>query len=637
MILTLQSLSISFEDRVLFKNLSLSLAQGERLALVGANGCGKTTLLRLITGELAPDSGQVILGKHVRLGYASQESGIRTQDTGEQNLTVYEAALEVSRHLMEMERELEEIHKQLHDHHSPELLHKQEELQTAYERGGGLTYKARTKSALIGLGFPEEDHTKPARLLSGGQNVKLRLGRLLLSGAELLLLDEPTNHLDVLAIRWLEDFLSSYPGTIVLVSHDRYFLDRVATKTAALAHGRLTVYKGGYSSYLKQKQEQDELARRRYDNQIAEIHRIEGIIEQQRRFNQERNYVTIASKQKQIDRLKAELVAPDLRLRELSFRFPSVPVTGNEVLRVCGLSKSFGEHHLFSDLNALIEKGDRAFILGANGCGKTTLLNILRRNLKAEEGYFVWGANVRVGVYDQMLQSNLHAAHGSTSKTVLDEVWDSFRTLTQTEVRSALGLFLFSGDDVFKPVNALSGGERARIALLKLMMSGTNVLLLDEPTNHLDIPSREALENALTQFEGTIIAVSHDRFLIKKLATKILRLAPDGLHPCDLESAMDMKPNSAAAQPGSRPAGTPNEYHRKKEAASRRRKLITALARCEAEIAALEQSIERLHAQLEANADDYEAILRLSAELREIEQQLEDQMALWEELSNGVE
>ena len=598
--------------------------------MVGAKGCGKTTLLRLVTGELAPDAGQVILGRHVRLGYAAQEAGIRSQETGEENCTVYEAALEVSRHLMDMEHELEEIHRQLHDHHSPELLHKQEELQTAYERGGGLTYKARTKSALIGLGFLEEDHTKPAHLLSGGQNVKLRLGRLLLSGAELLLLDEPTNHLDVLAIRWLEDFLSAYPGTIILVSHDRYFLDRVATKTAALAHGRLTVYKGGYSAYLKQKQEQDELTRRHYDNQMAEIHRIEGIIEQQKRFNQERNYITIASKQKQIDRLKADLVAPDYRLRELSFKFPSVPVTGNEVLRICGLSKSFGANHLFSDLNILIEKGDRVFILGANGCGKTTLLNILRRQLKAEEGYFVWGANVRVGSYDQSL-SNIRS-----NKTVLDEVWDSFRTLTHTEIRSALGLFLFSGNDVFKPVTALSGGERARIALLKLLMSGANVLLLDEPTNHLDIPSREALEHALTQFEGTIIAVSHDRFLVKKLATKVLRLSPDGLHPCDVESAMDMKPNSAAAHPRSRPAGTPNEYHRKKEEASRQRRLATALTRCEAEIAALEQSINLLHAQLEANADNYEAILCLSAELRELEQRLEDQMALWEELSGEV-
>ena len=627
MILTIQSLSISFEDRVLFQNLNLSLAQGERLALVGANGCGKTTLLRLITGELTPDAGQVILGKHVTLGYASQEAGGREQESG-QNFTVYEAALEVSRHLMDMERELEEIHTRLHENHSPELLHRQEELQTAYERNGGLTYKARTKSALIGLGFPEEDHAKPARLLSGGQNVKLRLGRLLLSGAELLLLDEPTNHLDVLAIRWLEDFLASYAGTIVLVSHDRYFLDRVATKTAALAHGKLAVYKGGYSAYLRQKEEQDEQIKRSYENQMAEIHRIEGIVVQQREFGQKRNFITIASKEKQIERLKAELVAPDSRLRELSFRFPSVPVTGNEVLRITGLSKSFGAHHLFSNLNALIEKGDRAFILGANGCGKTTLLSILRRHLKAEEGYFVWGANVRVGSYDQSL-SDIRS-----SKTVLDEVWDSYRTLTQTEVRSALGLFLFSGDDVFKPVNALSGGERARIALLRLMMSGANVLLLDEPTNHLDIPSREALEQALGRFEGTIVAVSHDRFLVKKLATKVFRLSPDGLVPCETDEAMDRKPAPAAPQARSRPAGT--EYHRKKEEASRQRRLATSLKRCEEEIAGLEQSTAGLQTELAANADDYEAILRISAELREREARLEEQLALWEELSGEV-
>ena len=635
MILTIQSLSISFEDRVLFQNINLSLAQGERLALVGANGCGKTTLLRLITGELAPDAGQVALGKHVRLGYASQEAGSGSQESGARDLTVYEAALEVSRHLMDMERELEEIHERLHDDHSPALLHRREELQTAYERGGGLTYKARARSALIGLGFPEEDHAKPARLLSGGQDVKLRLGRLLLSGAELLLLDEPTNHLDVLAIRWLEGFLSAYPGTIVLVSHDRTFLDRVATKTAALSHGKLAVYKGGYSACLQQKQALDEQAKRNYENQMAEIRRIEGIIEQQRRFNQKRNYVTIASKQKQIDRLRAELVVPESHLRELSFRFPSVPVTGDEVLRITGLSKSFGAHKLFSNLNALIEKGDRAFILGANGCGKTTLLNILRRRLKAEEGYFVWGANVRVGSYDQTLQRNFDSVGGSTAKTVLDEVWDSFRTLTQTEIRSALGLFLFSGDDVFKPVDALSGGERARVALLKLMMSGANVLLLDEPTNHLDIPSREALERALSQFEGTVVAVSHDRFLVKKLATKVFGLFSDGLHPCDVEAAMEMKPASAAAQPGSRPAGT--EYHRKKEEASRQRRLAASLKRCEEEIAGLEQSIAGLQAELEANADGYEAVLRISSALHAREARLEEQMERWEELSGEIE
>jgi len=626
-ILTLQTLAISFEDRVLFQNLNLSLNQGERLALVGANGCGKTTLLRLITGALTPDNGQVVLGKHVRLGFAEQEERTgKLEDLADGGTaqTVYEAALEVSRHLMDMEQALEELQERLHAEHTTELINRHDELHNAYERGGGLTYKARTKSALVGLGFPEEDHSKPACLLSGGQNVKLRLGRLLLSGAELLLLDEPTNHLDVLAIRWLEEFLSSYAGTVILVSHDRYFLDRVATKTAALAHGKLTVYKGGYSDYLRQKAEQDELARKNYENQIEEIRRIEGIIEQQRQFNQKRNYITIASKQKQIDRLREDLVIPDSHLRELHFQFPSVPVTGNEVLRISGLSKSFGTHTLFTNVNALIEKGVHVFILGANGCGKTTLLNILRRQLKAEEGYFAWGANVRVGSYDQSLQANL-----SGSNTVLDEVWDAYRTLTQTEVRSALGMFLFSGDDVFKQVSTLSGGERARIALLKLMLSGANVLLLDEPTNHLDIPSREALEHALSQFEGTIIAVSHDRFFIQKLAAKNLRLSPGGLHECDAEEAVQPERKTAVQKQ----AKEPNEYHRKKEDASRRRRLATALTRCEADIALLEDDLTRLQTEMEACADDYEAILRLTEELHEAEQQLEAQMTLWEEMS----
>ena len=629
-VLTIQNITISFEDRVLFQNLNLGLEAGERLALVGANGCGKTTLLRLITGALAPDAGQVVLGRHVRLGYAEQEAGGGGQEAGER--TVYEEALSVFAPLMETERELARVTEELQHTHSEDLLRRHDALHDAFARDGGLTYQARTRSALIGLGFPEEEHQKPASQLSGGQMVKLRLGRLLLSGAELLLLDEPTNHLDIRATAWLESFLSGYAGAVVLVSHDRWFLDKTATRTAELRHGKLALYQGGYSAALLQKETQAALDRRRYDNQMAEIKRIEGIIEQQKRFNQERNYVTIASKQKQIDRLRADLAVPDGNLKELRFRFPPVPETGNEVLRLRELSMAFGEKKLFADVSGLIEKGDRAFIVGPNGCGKTTLLKILRRQLRPIGGWFAWGANVRPGYYDQNLEGL------RSSKTVLDEVWDSFRTLSHTEARSALGMFLFSGDDVFKTVDTLSGGERARIALLKLLLSGANVLLLDEPTNHLDIPSREALEAALAQFGGTLIVVSHDRYFISKLATKIYALRGDGLAFCG--ASYEEYRAGAEDAPKQQPSAPQvpkrvNEYQQRKLDAAAAQKRKTALARCEAEIARLEGEIAALHGQLALPgvAADYEEILRLGEAVREKEKALERAYAQWETLA----
>jgi len=635
-VLTIQNLSVSFEDRVLFQNLNLGLEAGERLALVGANGCGKTTLLRLITGALAPDSGQVVLGRHVRLGYAAQEESDRDEESGQTGeRSVYEEALAVFAPLMEIERELARVTQELHYDHGEELIHKHDELRQAFERGGGLTYQARTRSALLGLGFAEEEHTRSAHTLSGGESVKLRLGRLLLSGAGLLLLDEPTNHLDIRATAWLEGYLSGYAGAVILVSHDRWFLDKTATKTAELHHGKLTVYRGGYSDALRQKEAQAALDRRRYDNQMAEIKRIESIIEQQKRWNQERNYVTIASKQKQIDRLKEDLTPPDANLKELRFRFPPVPETGNEVLRLRELSMAFGEKKLFEGVTGLIEKGDRAFIVGPNGCGKTTLLKILRRQLKPVEGWFSWGAGVRPGWYDQSL------AGLRSSKTVLDEVWDSFRLLSHNEVRSALGMFLFSGEDVFKTVDTLSGGERARIALLKLMLSGANVLLLDEPTNHLDIPSREALEAALSQFGGTLLVVSHDRYFTSKLATKIYALWEDGLRFCGnsyeeyAEETIKISPQAPVPTAAKRV----NAYQQKKLDAAAVQKRKTALARHEAEIARLEQEIAALHGELALPevAADYEKILRLGEELQAAEAALEGVYAQWEELMLNAE
>ncbi len=641
-ILTLQNLTMGFEDRTLFSGIHLMLENGDRLALVGANGCGKTTLLKLIIGELLPEGGAAVLGKGVRLGYARQEAGsaeptVKMPGEVQENhgATVYEEALSVFAPLMAVERELHEIHDTLLHRQTEELLHRQAELTEAYERGGGLTYRARTRSALLGLGFEEAEHDLPVSVLSGGQRAKLRLGRLLLAGADLLLLDEPTNHLDISAIAWLEGFLGEYRGAVILVSHDRWFLDKVATRTAELHHGRLMLWKGGYSQALREKECQALLDARHYENQMAEIKRIEGIIEQQKRFNQERNYVTIASKQKQIDRLKAELVVPDSRLRQLRFQFPPVAESGNEVLRIRELGKGFGGKTLFAGAEALIEKGDRVFILGPNGCGKTTLLNILRRKLKPDAGYAAWGASVCPGSYDQ----NLDLVPGQAEKTVLEEVMDARRGMGMAQARNLLGGFLFPGEDVFRPMGCLSGGERARVALLKLLLCGANVLLLDEPTNHLDIASREALEDALLSFGGTMIAVSHDRYFISKLATKLFRLHPEGLAYCGVsyeeyekrekERAQELESDTPAAP------RAPSEYQLRKEQASAERRRQTALTRCEAEINRLEGETAKLHVALATpeTAADYQALLALTRQLEETQAKLEEQYTQWCELT----
>ncbi|MDR2526116.1 MAG: ABC-F family ATP-binding cassette domain-containing protein [Oscillospiraceae bacterium] len=635
-ILTLQSLCMGFEDRVLFTDVQLLLAQGQRLALVGANGCGKTTLLRLIAGEYTPESGAVVLGKGVRLGYARQEAG-EDGEQSENSGSVYDEALAVFAPLAALEAELQTIHDSLLTAQSEQLLHRQAELREQYEQAGGLTYQARTRSALAGLGFSAAEQALPVCLLSGGQRAKLRLGRLLLSGADLLLLDEPTNHLDLDAIAWLEGFLGEYRGAVILVSHDRYFLDRVATHTAELRHGRLTLRKGGYSEALRRREAQALLDAKHYENQTEEIRRIEAMILQQRQFGQAHNFKTIASKEKQMERLRAELVAPEGQLRQLRFRFPPVPETGGEVLRLRGLCKAYGEKKLFTNVECLIEKGERVFLLGPNGCGKTTLLNILRRKCKPDAGYAAWGANVCPGSYDQTLA----LAPELREATVLDSLWDLHRGMTQTEIRSLLGAFLFSGEEVFRPLGCLSGGERARLELLKLLLSGANVLLLDEPTNHLDIASREALENALLTFGGTVLAVSHDRYFISKLATKLYRLTPGGLEYCgksyqEYEQALAVSHMAHSAAPEETGRGKPggNGYLRKKEAASAERRRATALARCEAEIARLESEVKAAEAALTAPdaAADYEKLPALTAVLEQAQTALQERYTEWENL-----
>lgn len=626
-IVSIQNLKVDFGGKVLFENVSFDVNQGDFVGLIGANGTGKTTLFKVIRGELEPTEGGAFISKTTKIGYLEQhacQGSVRT---------VYDEALSIFEPLMEIERELEEIAVSIDAHigNTDELIERQNKLHEQFQEQEGLTYKSRTRSALLGLGFSENDFTLTCDKLSGGQRSKLSMCKLLLSGSEVLLLDEPTNHLDIAGTEWLEDFLSSFRGTVIVISHDRYFLDKVTNKTVELSHGKCHYSKGNYSTYLKLKEERLESERRHYENQLEEIKRIEGIIEQQRSFARERNFITAESKRKMLEKKKAELVIPDPPLSKMRMKFTPACETGNDVLTVKELSKSFGEKCLFSNADMQVFKNERVFMLGANGCGKTTLLRILTRQQAADAGSFLFGANVKTGYFDQSLET-LH-----NDKTVIDEIWDEHRLYTEKTVRSYLALFLFRGDDVFKNVGTLSGGEKAKLCLLKLMLSGANVLLLDEPTNHLDIPSREVLEAALSDFDGTIICISHDRYFINKLSTKIYRMTQNGFDKFDGD--YNDYAEAALAEAKEKPKKTEvkvNLYKLRKERDSEMNKLKGRIKRLEAEIDRLDGEISEYNGILSSpeTAANYEKIIEYTNKLDEA---TENQLVLmdeWEECNS---
>lgn len=620
-VVSIQNLKVDFGGKVLFENISFDVNPGDFVGLIGANGTGKTTLFKVITGEIEPTEGGAFVSKLTKVGYLEQHAchgSVRT---------VYDEALSIFEPLMQMESELEDIAAAIDAHigSRAELIEKQNALHEEFQAKDGLTFRSRTRAALLGLGFSESDFSLSCDKLSGGQKSKLSMCKLLLSGAELLLLDEPTNHLDISGTEWLENYLSTYKGTVIVISHDRYFLDRVTNKTVEISNKGCHHAKGNYSTYLKLKEERLESERRLYENQMAEIKKLEGIIEQQRSFARERNFITAESKRKMLEKKKAELVIPEPSLAKMRMKFEPECETGNDVLNVSSLAKAFGSKRLFRNADMEVYKNDRVFILGTNGCGKTTLLRILTRQQSADEGSFTFGANVKVGYFDQSLES----LRGG--KTVIDEIWDEHRLFTETKVRSYLALFLFRGDDVFKNVDNLSGGEKAKLCLLKLMLSGANVLLLDEPTNHLDIPSREVLEAALEDFDGTIIAVSHDRYFINKLSTKIYRMNPEGFEKFDgdYNDYAQIALNQAKEKPKTAQVKV-NSYKLRKERESEINRLKGKIKRGEAEIDRLDGEIAALNEELstpEVSAD-YERIFELSSK---IEKLTEEQLALMDE------
>ena len=624
-LLSLSKVNKYFGERCLFENVSFSVEEHDKIGLIGANGTGKTTLFKTILEENTQDGGEIFLPKSTEIGYLEQHVGINSE------LTVYEEVLTVYSHLKNMEEKMLELTGNIEAgigdaEENAKRLHK---ITEEYKENDGYTYKNIARASLIGLGFSNEDLDKPFSLLSGGQKTRVSLCKILLSGSKLLLLDEPTNHLDIASVEWLENFLIGYRGAFIVISHDRYFLDKVTNKTFELEYQHLATYDGNYSRYLKLKKENEKYIERRYENTMREIKRIEGIIEQQKRWNKERNIKTAEHKQKSVDRLKETLVIPKEELDSIKPRFEILRTGANEVLDVKGLSKAFSDNVLFNDVNFLIRRKERVFLLGDNGSGKTTLFKIMLGTESKDSGVIKIGPNVDVGYFDQT-QASL-----DYEKTLFDEVADSFPELTITEVRNALAGFLFKADDAFKLISELSGGERARLMLLKLMLKHSNFLLLDEPTNHLDIKSREMLEDALEKYEGTIFAISHDRYFINKLSTRIMRVNNKKLENYDGNYSYFLE-KSAKAIPVEKTYETKNvssekqDYLAQKKNAADERKRKNRIEKIEKEIALLEEKISTLENELllPENASDYVKCAEISAE---IEQANENLLVFYEE------
>ncbi len=624
-VLDISNVSLSFGENTLFDNVSFDVKDGEKVGLVGVNGIGKTSLFKIITGEYTADSGLVVTSKACKIGYMEQH-------TCSENKTIYEELVSVFDYLREIENELKKVNQNLTDNigDRDENIHLQDFLTEKFNREGGLTYESRTRSTLIGLGFNEEDFSLSTSKLSGGQKSKLILGKLLLSKSDLLLLDEPTNHLDINAVEWLESFLKDFKGAALIVSHDRYFLDKITTKTVEIENKKMRQYVGNYSVFLEKKAAEQKAIKEKYENDLKEIARLEGIVTQQRQWNREKNIKTAESKEKVIEKIKNQLVLPDKYVEKIRFNFSPKCESGEDVLEVKELSKSFDDKKVFDNVSFDVKKRERVFLLGDNGCGKTTLLKILIGDYSQNSGKFRFGANLFTGYFDQV-QAKL-----DLNKTALDEVWTAFPSFTETKVRNALAAFLYKGDDVYKPLNKCSGGERARIALLKLMLGGYNFLLLDEPTNHLDSASREELENTLMQYDGTMLIVSHDRYFINKLATRIVELTPVGCNNFIGNYDDYIAHKFVAEQEVKEKAPKKvNEYQLKKEQASALRKAKTALARNQENIEKTEKDIAVLEEKI-ASENDYQILMDKTALLDEKQSELNTLYEEWEELEEKL-
>ena len=637
MILSCQSICKSFGEKVILQDASFHIEEREKAALIGNNGAGKTTLLRIIMEEISADSGQVVIAKDKKIGYLAQYQDIHGHHT------IYEELMTTKQYILDMEdkiRSLEQEMKYVAGDKLESLMNSYTRLTHQFELENGYAYKSEIVGVLKGLGFEEEDYGKEIENLSGGQKTRVALGKLLISKPDILLLDEPTNHLDMESIAWLETYLLNYPGAVFIVSHDRYFLDKVVTKIVEIEAAQMRMYEGNYSAYALKKAQLRDAQYKAYLNQQREIKHQEAVITKLRSFNREKSIKRAESRVKMLDKIQRidKPIEIDNQMRiSLEPRF----ISGNDVLTVEGLSKAFPGQTLFTDINFEIKRGERVALIGNNGTGKTTILKILNGIVAADAGRFALGSKVQIGYYDQ----EHHVLH--MEKTIFQEISDTYPTLTETEIRNMLAAFLFTGDDVFKPISSLSGGERGRVSLSKLMLSEANFLILDEPTNHLDIASKEILEEALNSYTGTVLYVSHDRYFINQTATRIMDLTNQAIvnYIGDYDYYLEKKDEmtriyapvqeTAAQEVKENVSETKLTWQQQKEEQALKRKRENELKKVEARIEELEARDKEIDETmvLPDICTNVAECTKLSREKAAIAEELEGLYEKWEELA----